>query len=423
MEPTAAIATTSRAEQVTREDLILFLNACFACTGQREFYSDASAQRVSIQFLHAYILGNYRLLYARTLAVGINDFNRSEIVLNLLATGRETPPAHRAEENALISATLRTLPAQRAWRLLEQVRQRRINNRRTRALVRDFMAGRAEIAFDAVKYRSKVRAAAVHAHLPLRAGSADAELGRFLFEKGRHTGVFQTPLFEGFRQAHFSAEALYTLPYTVAEGFAAKQGIARDVFLERISPQMTEGERLRGQNTAERAKIESPEIAPSRLSLTRLALYALSLPLEKRAALGGALRQAAETTLRRTGGDAILGGLGRTAALLDSSYSSSGSSEKRRRPLGIALSVHLLLEAAAHRSGKPYRAFWTQPPRDNDALTITARGQTNLTVPLLDALDWGADTILIVSDGFENDPPDGAAEVLRVFRTRLDPKR
>ncbi|MES2463862.1 MAG: hypothetical protein V4671_25105, partial [Armatimonadota bacterium] len=27
------------------------------------------------------------------------------------------------------------------------------------------------------------------------------------------------------------------------------------------------------------------------------------------------------------------------------------------------------------------------------------------------------------SDGFENDPPDGAAEVLRVFRTRLDPKR
>ena len=34
-----------------------------------------------------------------------------------------------------------------------------------------------------------------------------------------------------------------------------------------------------------------------------------------------------------------------------------------------------------------------------------------------------ADLVLIVSDGFENDPPRGAAEVARVFKSRLDRDR
>ena len=56
----------ARRDQVAREDLVMFVNACFACSGQREFYSDGQDQRVSIDFLHRYILGNYRLSAAQT---------------------------------------------------------------------------------------------------------------------------------------------------------------------------------------------------------------------------------------------------------------------------------------------------------------------------------------------------------------------
>ncbi|MGB3651054.1 MAG: hypothetical protein WBA41_07565, partial [Rivularia sp. (in: cyanobacteria)] len=35
--------------------------------------------------------------------------------------------------------------------------------------------------------------------------------------------------------------------------------------------------------------------------------------------------------------------------------------------------------------------------------------------------EWGADLVVIVSDGCENDPPCGAAQVLHIFCTRLDP--
>jgi hypothetical protein len=101
-------SAASRVAQVAREDLVMFINACLACTGQREFYDNAYGQRVSIDFLHDYILGNYRLLYARSLCAGINHFNQAQIVLKLLATGRNTLPEHRKEEGALIAATLQT---------------------------------------------------------------------------------------------------------------------------------------------------------------------------------------------------------------------------------------------------------------------------------------------------------------------------
>jgi hypothetical protein len=42
---------------------------------------------------------------------------------------------------------------------------------------------------------------------------------------------------------------------------------------------------------------------------------------------------------------------------------------------------------------------------------------------VLDALELGPDRLVIVSDGWDNAPPGLAGEVLRVWRTRLDPDR
>lgn len=400
---------TNRVEQVTREDLVMFINACLACTGQREFYDDAYGQRVSIDFLHDYILGNYRLLYARSLAAGINHFNQAQIILKLLATGRDTLPENRQEEGALIAHALNTLPPQRAWGVLQQLRQRKINNRRSRAIARDYLSMRNDMSFHAVKYRAKVRAIATHAHLKLH-----GELSTFLFRNWKQN-TYSTELFEQFRQAHYSAEAIYQLPFTIAEGFAVKHKVPRDIFLSRIQQQMTLGEKLRFQGAAERTEIEI-DLNLGRLPLTKLALYMLSLPLETRQQQWDTLNQALERSARLTLKKAPLK-LGRVAAILDCSYSSFGSGEKRRRPLGVALATHYLLQAAS----KEYRAFWTVPVED--ALQVRPRGQTDLATPLLAALGSGAELVVIVSDGCDNSPPNGAAEVLRIYRTKLDPMR
>lgn len=404
------VVENNRVEQVAREDLVMFINACLACTGQREFYDDAYGQRVSIDFLHDYILGNYRLLYARSLAAGINHFNQAQIILKLLATGKDTLPQYKEEEGALIAHALNALPPQRAWGVLQQLRQRRINNRRSRAIARDYLQQRGDISFHAVKYRPKVRAIASHAHLKLQ-----GELGTFLFRNWKQK-VYKTELFEKFRQAHFSEQAIYDLPFTVAEGLAAKHKVKRDVFLTRIQQQMTVGEKLRFQGAAERTEKVEIDLDLGKLPLTKLALYILSLPLERRKEQREIFHQALERSARSVLKKAPLK-LGKVAAVLDCSYSSSGSSEKRRRPLGVAVATHYLLQAASQE----YRAFWTIPTED--ALQVRPHGQTDLATPLLAALGSGADLVVIVSDGCDNYPPQGAAEVLRIFRAKLDPKR
>ncbi|MFD4779013.1 hypothetical protein ACFWNU_34930, partial [Streptomyces sp. NPDC058427] len=113
------------------------------------------------------------------------------------------------------------------------------------------------------------------------------------------------------------------------------------------------------------------------------------------------------------------GSWGRVATVLDDSYSASGSGEKRRRPLAVALACAFLLEAlAAPGACIP---LWTSGA--DDPLLVRPLGPTPLGMRVLDALEYGPDRLIIVSDGWDNAPCGLAGEVLRVWRTRIDPER
>lgn len=403
-------------EASEREDLVMFINACFAATGQTEYYSSRNCGRVSIDFLHSYVLANYRAVYRRVLAAGVNDFNRARIVLKLLAAGAPEDNAEREEEGNLISATLRGLPANRVYALFARLRKAKVNNRRSRAVVRRYMTWRSNNDFDAVKYRTKLRIAARHAHLSL-----GPETGKFLFslKEQKH---FQTPLFDSFLRAHYSKQAVYELPYSVAEGFASQHGIPRAEFLRKIEPQMTQAEKQRAQSTADRLGAERPSVDLARTPLTKLAMYVVGLPMEQRvdraAELHEALSLAAQRSLRKRPLR-----LGKVAAVLDRSRSTWGSRERRRRPLAIAVAVHYLLAASTNEM----QSFWT-PSRsdsldvgmaDDHAFLVESGGQTDLASPLLAAIEWQPDNVIIVSDGYENAPPDAACQIVRAYRGRL----
>jgi hypothetical protein len=394
---------------IAAEDVLLFANAAITATSQREFHSDADEQRLSLDFLHAYMLGNYRDLYAAVLALDINDHNAALIIRHLLATSREATGQQRRTEGLLIARRFALLPPQRGYALVAELRKAKVNNRRTRAIVRDWLAARPDPAFDAVKYRTGVKTAMRHAHLP----APDAELGDFLF-RPRARAHFTAPLLETWRRAHYEQAAVYELPFTVAEGFAARHGIARTAFLDRIAPRMTRGERLRLQESARERGATAVLADLTAMPLTRLATYVLGLPpdtrVARRAELTGALRAAA----RRAAGPEA-GTWGRVTAVLDDSYSTHASAHKRRRPLAVALAAHFLLDALAGT----YTALWTSGRRD--ALLAHPYGATPLGERLVDALETRPDRLVVVSDGWDNAPPGMAAEVLRVWRERLDP--
>jgi hypothetical protein len=391
---------------IAAEDVLLFVNAAVTATGQREFRSGADEQRLSLSFLHAYVRINYRSVYAAALALDINDHNAALIIEELLRTAADAGgPERKRAEGRLIAARLALLPPQRVYRLFRGLRAAKVNNRRTRAVLRDWLAARPDLAHDAVKYRSGLKGAVRHAHLAL----PHDEAGDFLFAPKRRVR-YDDAFLDAHRRAHYEQSAVYELPFTVAEGFAARHGIPRQVFLERIAPRMTRMERLRTRRTGPGAADLSV------MPLTRLALYALSLGAEERVArraeLTGALRAAA----RRAAGP-YAGTWGRVAAVLDDSYSSSGSGEKRRRPLAVALGCHFLLEALAGS----YTPLWTSG--GTDALLVRPWGPTPLGTRILDALDTAPERLVIVSDGWDNAPPGLAGEVLRVWRTRLDAER
>lgn len=400
----------SLGDLVAADDVLFFVNAAITATGQREFHSEAGEQRLSLDFLHAYVLGNYRDLYAAALALDINDHNAALIVRGLLESAGEATGAQRASEGRLIARRLALLPPPRVYRLIRALRAAKVNNRRTRAIVRDWIAARPDPALDAVKYRPGLKAALRHTHL----APPTEELGTFLFRPAGKA-AYATPLLDAWRRAHYQKTALYELPYSVAEGFAARHGVDRGAFLQKIAPQMTRLEQLRLQESARGHRADAVRTDLARMPLTRLAGYVLGLPVEdrvrRRTELTGALRTAA----RRAAGP-HLGSWGRVAAVLDDSFSTTGSGQKRRRPLTAALAAHHLLEALAAE----YTPLWTSGR--TDALLAYPYGATPLGLRILDALDTAPDRLLIVSDGWDNAPPGLAAEVLRVWRTRLDPQ-
>jgi hypothetical protein len=401
----------SYADLVATDDVLLFVNAAITATGQREFHSDAGEQTLSLDFLHSYMLGNYRDLYAGVLALDINDHNVALIVRRLLETAGEATAGQRRREGRLIAARLASLPPQRVYGLFDALRRARVNNRRTRAILRDWLAARPDPALDAVKYRGVLKRALRHAHLPANS----SELGDFLFAPGARPH-YATPLLETWRRAHHDKTAVYGLPYTVAEGFAARHGIPKAVFLERIAPRMTRLETLRAQETARRHGAGDVRADLARMPLTRLASYTLSLPVEDRLRRHEELTRALEAAAARAAGP-LRGSWGKVTAVLDDSFSTYGSGQKRRRPLAVALAAHHLLAALSD----DYTGLWTSGR--SDALLAFPYGPTPLGRRILDALDTAPSRLVIVSDGWDNAPPGLAAEVLRVWRTRLDPER
>ncbi|MFB7917594.1 hypothetical protein [Streptomyces sp. NPDC056061] len=427
---------------VAAEDVLLFVNAAITATGQREFRSTAYQQQLSLDFLHEYVRVNYRRVYSAALALDINDHNAVRIVRGLLETAAEATARERQDEGLLIAARLAKLPPQRVYRLFGALRRAGVNNRRTRAIMRDWLNARPDLAHDAVKYRSGLKTAARHVHLRFDDGPGGpgsgapgtggpgscvpvaerpdgaGETGDFLFRPGRRPR-YRHQLLDAWRRAHYEQGAVEELPFTVAEGFAARHGMRREVFLERAAPRMTRLERLRtlGQRGAG-TQAPPADVDLAAMPLTRLALYVLSLGFDVRSAHRAQLTDALRAAARRAAGPQR-GSWGRVAGVLDDSYSSSGSGEKRRRPLAVALACHFLFEALAAPGG--YTALWTSG--GTDPLLVRPWGPSPLGARVLDALEHGPQRLVIVSDGWDNAPPGLAGEVLRVWRTRLDPDR
>lgn len=388
-------------DRVCREDVLLFVNAGLTATGQGGFYHGLEQERLSLEFLHSYIAVNYRRFYTLLLVGGLNHFNIAQAVQTLLSSACPQGESEKQSENTILGLALKSLPPQRAYRLFEKLARARVNNRRCRALLRSYLENRKDLAFDAVKYRARLRATVLHAHL-----SVPAEVKRFLFE-GAKSGPYTIEILETYRQAHFDQRAIYELPFSVAQGLAQRKGIPQEEFLEKIAPRMTEREKLRWQQAGAQA------FDPAKADLIELCLYCLRLPPSEREDLLHKAKERARALAEQLGLASLLGP-NRVAAVLDRSRSSFGSERARRRPLAVALALHLTLQAAF---GSRYSAHWSHPTPCLPELAPV--GYTALGDSLLEALKQKPDMVVVVSDGRENAPGGACESIAQAVEQRL----
>ena len=245
----------------------MFVNAAITSTAQREFRRTPAEQRMSLDFLHEYVLGNYRELYAATLALDINHLNAALIVTNLLRTAADAGPATaRCRGAADRGAGWRCCPRNGCTPCSASCAGCGVNNRRTRAIMRDWVAARPDPAFDAVKYRRSLSVAARHAHLRL-----PDEVGTALFD-WRRPKRYDTPILESWRRAHYRGDVPSTTCRTRwPRGWPPSAGINRTRFLTTSRPRLTAGERLRLQGTGRRSGVDALAMDLAGAPLTRLA--------------------------------------------------------------------------------------------------------------------------------------------------------
>ncbi len=396
--------------QLERDDLVAFLNAGLCATAQQEFYQSALEQLHGITFLHRYISQCYRRLYAQTLALELNHFNKALTIETLLTLGAPREREQAREEGALIALAMEQLPPPRAYKMLARLAARGRSNRRIRAVVRDYIISRPNLPLHVLKYRKQMRTIVRHFHLKL-----DQESQSILFDFARRKDAYTTPLYEKFRRAHYSKEAIYELPYTLAEGLCVRHRIPRKQFLERIQHTMTRREKERMQQSA-RQHGASLDGALERMDLTRLCAMVLGLEHKEREArreeLEMALRKAAHRAASAWPMHAASIGL-----VLDNSFSAKGSRAKTHRALVIAFAMRWLADAMSDS----VRMAWTSPPRGGDDWFIAPRGQTNLVNPLFEILESPPELIIICSDGYENDPAGGLEAVWELWATQIEP--
>src|SRR3954447_25191522 len=211
-----------RAGRASREDavtnaLVDYLTLACTGTGQATFYNAADDQERALEAAHAELLKSDRRVYGLTAALPVNDRSRQLVLRNLLGSGKGCTDSHL--EGQIVGMVAGELPFNRVLNLLGELKERKVNNARTRKLGRRVW-GQVD-AYRAIKYRDKVRAVLRHCHIPEGDDPARAELHRWVFGKvTRADEGAHNPKLASRLRAGSDYRALFDLPFDIARDIA-----------------------------------------------------------------------------------------------------------------------------------------------------------------------------------------------------------
>lgn len=415
-----------------------FLDTAATATARATFYNTRAEQEAAIDAVHRELYEMDRGVYAVALLLpGVTDYSRQVGAVRLLDAPYRDSVLTAEQEAAVLRGLMNQLPPQRMLKLIGMLRQRRVNNARTRKLILSVLLGADNLEFWAVKYRRKIATALVHAWGRRTASMLRAVLAkpavqrdakerqivqrsvyRFVnvdirdrveqcvrFVLGDESGLTLGRLV-AFREAKRDFRRGRALPLETMEGLRSRfhrDKSSADV-LELTKSQLTSGQRMAVQRKATASNVKV-SFDPARQDAVRLYVYAFEMGMS--GAIRAELLKKARDAARR-----LPVRFEHAAVLLDVSASMVGHETQARRPISVALALRDMLAETAER----VTMVSSDGREAASGELIEPVGDTSLAAGLVTLLKQDPDVVFVVTDGYENAPSGRFAEVVRAVR-------
>ncbi len=388
--------------------LVQYLTVACTGTGQATFYNTKGDQESALALVHNGLLWEDRRRYALSAALPLTDRSKQLVLENLLATGAETTDP--ALEAHILRFVVEMLPFNRVLNLFATLRQKKVNNARTRRLGRLLWEQFAD-DYRVIKYRDKFRTLLRHCHIPEGDDPARAELHQWIFGKiTRPQNVQHHPRLRSRLLAKKEYACVFDLPFDIARDIAinshsktveqfTKEFAGRQSNLAQDDPQ-TKGTITRKESLRARKVTQDAAVDFRKFSVFELVMHAYRVPADR-----PGVRAALDERARPLAGQLSLPA--QVAVVVDNSVSALGSAERRFQPLAMIASVWEVLKVAP--SADVSMHYVGPEPEDG---FLKAEGATDLRRPLVEALLRRPELVILLSDGYENVRAGSVAQIL-----------
>ncbi len=425
-------------EDVVIKTFLSFIDVANTSTDRATAYNTKDEQRDAVNAIHRNLFTINRGLYGATLLLdGLTDYSKMVGVEKLLSEkdNRESSMLPLDIETNIVIYLLNQLPPQRMLKLYEEIKEKRINNSRTRNIILRTIINSKSLDYWSIKYRRKLRSALEHAWgkrtssiiasiLKRKSNTWDAKEQTIMIKNVHKYIVSNTNEYvyeclsfilgnekdlnietlKSYNEAKTNITKGKKLPPEVLEGIRSiyHKNVTKEKVIEVAKDNFTEKEKMKVQTRAKQAGI-SIAWDPSKQEVVDLYIHAYKTGMSPEVKI--ALKAKAEDAAKKAPLSYENIGI-----LVDGSNSSRGDSTQELRPIAITLAIRDMLQATAKKSKVVYAGGLDK----NDL--IYPLGETNLAKPLVQLFKEEPNAIFIISDGYENAPAGRVNEVLHAVR-------
>lgn len=429
---------TGLSERTIVETFLSFIDVANTATDRATFYNTKGEQRKAVADLHKSLYSIDRGVYGACLLLdGVTDYTRIVGIENLLEgkENREVSTISLETESNMIVYLLSTLPVQRMLKVFLDLKEKRVNNARTRKIILMSILNSPSLPYWSVKYRSKIASVLEHAWgkrttsiirsiLSKKVSDWDAKEQTIMVKNvskyvvsGRSEDVYECLAFilrsdreeytletlKSFQDAKSDLSKGSKLPREVLEGIRGtyhKGSKSSADVLQVTKETLTEREKMKVQKKAAEHKVDVKFNAMAQDSVD-LYIHAYETGMNdeiKEALIVKATKSAQNSPISYS----------KIGIVIDASGSSSGNKTQKLRPLAISLSIRDMLEKCATE-----KSFVEYVGGKKVGRLVYPSGDTNIAKPLVDVLKNEPDAVFIISDGYENAPAGRVNEVIK----------